>query len=74
MRESLGQRLKRLREAADLSMAQLSARTGGEVSKATICHIETGHVKNPSFLAIQLIAVALPCDLDVLAGHESLVR
>jgi transcriptional regulator with XRE-family HTH domain len=68
MKETIGQRLKRLRQAAGLSQRALEQRTGRAVTNAAICQIETGWIKNPTVRVILALAKALDCDPAVLAG------
>jgi len=55
------------REANGTTLRELAKSTG--LSNALISQIETGHVKNPSFRAVVLLARALELDLEDLATY-----
>lgn len=60
----LGERMRRAREARNLSFANLSDLLGGDVTRQHLALIEAGR-RDPSFTLVARIAVAL--DLDVVA-------
>jgi transcriptional regulator with XRE-family HTH domain len=66
--ETLGQRLKRFRQATGLSQAKLAAAAG--VPLGTLRNIEYDH-RRPLFEAMVKIAGALGVSLDELAGQEA---
>lgn len=58
--------LKQLREAADLTQAQLARKAG--VGQAYIAHLEAGKKQNPSLAVLQRLAKALGVPLTALLG------
>lgn len=58
----LGRRLREARLAAGLTQAELAARIGSQQS--SISHIELGRA-NPSLLALERIAAAVNCVLEI---------
>ncbi len=68
VKETLGSRLRRLREEKGISVAALALKVG--VSQATLRQIETGHIKNPSFLVGLRVANELNVDAMYLALGE----
>jgi transcriptional regulator with XRE-family HTH domain len=64
--ESLGQRLKRLREAAGLSQQDLAVRAGLSVS--VVSQIEQGRKTDPRMTTVLFLAEALGVDVQELAG------
>ena len=65
---SVGENLRRLREAANLSQAELARRV--QVSAPMICQIERG-TKAPSLLLGLALAAALDCDVKDLAFTDA---
>jgi transcriptional regulator with XRE-family HTH domain len=65
MGETLGQRLRRLREARGFSIPELASAVSA--SEGTIRQLETGQVKSPAFLLGLRIATALTVDPYYLA-------
>jgi transcriptional regulator with XRE-family HTH domain len=71
MPEDFPERLRKAREAKNLSQADLAARVGMEPS--AISHFETGR-RDPSFANLRRLADALAVTVDYLIGRESEVR
>jgi transcriptional regulator with XRE-family HTH domain len=70
MRETFGQRLRRLRERAGLSQSEVGqrCRARGGPSAGYISHLETGFRANPSVALIAVLADVLGCSPAELAG------
>lgn len=68
--DQIGHRLRRVREKKNLSLAELSRRTG--VSKSTLSRLETGHRK-PSLELLLPIAAALAVPLDEIVAAPRIV-
>ncbi|MEO3825905.1 XRE family transcriptional regulator [Actinomadura sp. B10D3] len=66
----IGGRLRRLRERKDVSLAELSRRTG--ISKSTLSRLETGHRK-PSLELLLPVAAALAVPLDEIVAAPRIV-
>jgi transcriptional regulator with XRE-family HTH domain len=64
--ESLGQRLKRLREAAGLSQQDLAVRAGLSVS--VVSQIEQGRKADPRMTTVLFLAEALGVGVQELTG------
>ena len=62
----LGKAIAAARGKKGKSLRQLEAETG--ISNATICQIESGHIKEPAWWKIVDIAKALSLNLDKLAA------
>jgi transcriptional regulator with XRE-family HTH domain len=63
--------LKRVRQAAGLTQAELAEKSG--VSKVAIAAIEQAHRPNPQWATVLVLARALDCSLDEFAGGGSKV-
>ena len=61
----LGELISVARECKGFTLRDLEKRTG--ISNALLSQIETGHVKNPSWINVVKIAKALNLKLDQLA-------
>jgi transcriptional regulator with XRE-family HTH domain len=64
--ESLGRRLKRLREAAGLSQQDLAVRAGLSVS--VVSQIEQGKKTDPRMTTVLFLAEALGVNVEALTG------
>lgn len=73
MSETFGQRLRRLREARELSQSELGrrVRARGGPTASYLSHLETGRRDNPSIGLIAVLAEALGCDAAELAGFTA---
>jgi transcriptional regulator with XRE-family HTH domain len=71
MTETFGQRLRRLRDAAGLTIIDLATVVG--CAEGTIRQIENGHVKSPSMILGVKIADALHADVRFLALGDNAV-
>lgn len=60
--------LKRERERAEISQAELAKKAG--VAQQTISAIETGERRNPGIETMRLLAEALGCRLTDLCGPD----
>jgi DNA-binding XRE family transcriptional regulator len=58
--------LKKAREAAGLTLAQLADKTG--LATETLCRLETGQVTNPTWKTLGLYAAAVGRKLTLSAG------
>ena len=65
--ETLGQRIRRLREAQGMSQARLARRI--EASTNAVNLLEQDRISNPHWLRLVAIASLLGCSLDYLAGR-----
>ncbi len=70
IKETIGQRLRRIRLKLGLTQREIERRTEGEISNATVCHIETGWVQWPSCATVEVIAKALGVCPCILAGWK----
>ncbi|EID55555.1 helix-turn-helix domain-containing protein [Saccharomonospora xinjiangensis] len=68
--DQIGPRLRRVREKRNVSLTELSRRTG--VSKSTLSRLETGH-RRPSLELLLPIAAALAVPLDEIVAAPSIV-
>ena len=66
----IGGRLRRLRERKDVTLAELSRRTG--ISKSTLSRLETGH-RRPSLELLLPVAAALAVPLDEIVAAPRIV-
>ena len=64
---SVGENIRRIREARGLNQAQLADRVG--IAQPWVCQIERG-TKNPSLQLGKLIAEVLGCTLDDLLAEN----
>jgi transcriptional regulator with XRE-family HTH domain len=65
--ETLGQRIRRLREAQGMSQARLARQI--EASTNAVNLLELDRINNPHWLRLVAIAALLGCSLDYLAGR-----
>lgn len=63
----LGQILLMAREISGKTLRDLERETG--ISNALLSQMETGHIKNPSFVNVVKVARVLNIKLDTLAEH-----
>jgi len=68
MKETFGERLRRIREEKRMNQTDLAARTGFQPS--AISHFESGR-RSPSFDNLKKLADALAVTIDFLLGRES---
>lgn len=66
--KTLGKKLQRARQAANLTQQGLCAKAN--LSYSTLAKIERGAIKAPSIFTIEAIANALNISLDALVGHQ----
>jgi DNA-binding XRE family transcriptional regulator len=59
--------LKKAREAAGLTLAQVAEKTG--LAAETLCRLETGQVTNPTWKTLGLYAVAVKRKLELSADE-----
>lgn len=60
----ISEAFKLARECQKISLRELERKTG--ISNALLSQIETGHIKNPSYLKVKRIAKVLNVDLNKL--------
>lgn len=63
---TLGEYLRGLRRARDLTLREVERLTGGTVSNPYLCQLETGKVKNPSPAVLDDLAWAYGVDYHEL--------
>ena len=63
----IGQRLKKLREDKGLSLSELSAATGKELSKSRISNYEQG-IRRPGIEELELLAAVLGVTPSSIVG------
>lgn len=73
MSETFGERLRRLREAREISQSELGRRVRdrGGPTASYLSHLETGRRANPSIGLVAILAEALGCDAGELAGFTA---
>ena len=64
----LGEFISVARDCKKMTLRDLEKKTG--ISNATLCQIESGHVKEPGWRNVVKIAKALGLSLDKLASCE----
>jgi transcriptional regulator with XRE-family HTH domain len=64
----IGQRVKRLRNAAGLTQQALAMKTG--LSMSSIIHLEAGRTPNPRADTLKALAGALGTSVDVLLSED----
>ena len=62
---SFVKQLKDAREAAELMLAQVAAKTG--LAEETLCRLESGAVTNPTWKTLGLYAAAVECGIALAA-------
>jgi transcriptional regulator with XRE-family HTH domain len=68
MKESFGERLRRIREEKRMNQTDLAAKTG--LQPSAVSHFESGR-RSPSFDNLKRLADALAVTIDFLLGRET---